>query len=88
MKRFFDISLSIFLILILIIPIFIIAIIVILDSKGPIIYWSSRIGKNNVLFEMPKFRSMEQNTKVMATHLIENPENFIETPPSMDEGKE
>ena len=76
MKRFFDLILSISLILLLMIPMIIIAIIVRLNSKGPALYWSDRVGKNNVIFKMPKFRSMNQDTLAMATHLIEDPERL------------
>ena len=77
MKRFIDLILSISLILILMVPMFIIAILVRINSKGPALYWSDRVGKNNVIFKMPKFRSMSQNTVTMASHLMEDPERFI-----------
>ena len=48
-----------------------------LTSKGPILYWSDRVGKNNRIFEMPKFRSMHINTPVMATHKMTNPNEFL-----------
>ena len=77
MKRFFDLVLSILLILVLIMPMTLIAIFVKLNSKGPVIYWSERIGKNNVNFRMPKFRSMIINTKPIATHLLKNPNECL-----------
>ena len=48
-----------------------------LSSKGPALYWSERVGANNVNFNMPKFRSMNINTPVLATHLLTNPNNFV-----------
>jgi len=48
-----------------------------LTSKGPILYWSQRVGKNNQLFLMPKFRSMWVDTPAVATHLLNNPETLL-----------
>lgn len=48
-----------------------------LTSKGPVLYWSDRVGRNNVLFRMPKFRSMYTDTPELATHLLERPENWL-----------
>ena len=50
------------------------ALIVKLSSKGPVLYWSERVGQYNHLFQMPKFRSMKIETPVVATHLLEHPE--------------
>jgi len=73
MKRVFDSFFS----LILIIPIsvitVIIGIIIKISSKGPVLYWSDRIGKNNTIFKMPKFRSMLIDTPAVATHLLDDP---------------
>jgi O-antigen biosynthesis protein WbqP len=41
-----------------------------LTSKGPAIYWSDRVGRDNTLFRMPKFRSMRTETPAVATHLL------------------
>lgn len=48
-----------------------------LTSKGPALYWSDRVGKNNTLFKMPKFRSMRTDTPAVATHLLEKPEAWL-----------
>lgn len=48
-----------------------------LTSKGPAIYWSKRVGKNNQLFAMPKFRSMTLDTPAVATHLLTNPDSHL-----------
>ena len=70
MKRVFDILLVIFFGLNLLVPILIVAILVKLTSRGPILYWSGRVGKYNVIFNMPKFRSMKTGTPAVATHLL------------------
>ncbi len=55
----------------------IVAIAVRLTSKGPALYWSDRVGKDNAIFKMPKFRSMRTNTPAVATHLLEKPEAWL-----------
>ena len=77
MKRIFDLILAVFLLLIFFIPLLIIAVLVIATSKGPALYWSDRIGKNNKIFKMPKFRSMLTNTPAVATHLLDNPKSYL-----------
>jgi O-antigen biosynthesis protein WbqP len=77
MKRFFDFILSILLIILLFIPIIMISILIRLDSKGPILFWSKRIGKNDMVFSMPKFRSMKINTPIIATDLMTNPDFYL-----------
>jgi len=77
MKRLFDLMLAIFLILLLLIPFLLLAILIIITSKGPTIYWSDRVGKNNKIFKMPKFRSMVINTPTIATHLLDNPDSYL-----------
>jgi len=77
LKRTFDLITAIILILFLAFPMAIISILIKLDSKGPAIYWSNRFGCNNVIFKMPKFRSMKQNTSSIASHLMANPDEFI-----------
>jgi len=59
------------------IPVFLVAIAVLLTSKGPALYWSDRIGVNNKVFRMPKFRSMKVNTPVVATHLLQDPKRVL-----------
>jgi O-antigen biosynthesis protein WbqP len=77
MKRIFDLFFGIALLSILITFMIIIAIAIRLTSKGPILYWSERIGKNNKIFKMPKFRSMLINTPTLATHLLNNPNDYL-----------
>jgi len=77
MKRIFDVIFS-FLILAILFPIIIfVYIFVKLTSKGPALYWSDRVGVNNKIFKMPKFRSMKIGTRTVATHLLRNPELYL-----------
>ena len=73
MKRLFDLVLAILLALILAIPLTVVALLVRATSIGPILYWSDRVGRNNKIFSMPKFRSMRMGTPEVATHLLTNP---------------
>jgi len=76
-KRAFDILLSILLILLLS-PLFIVLVLIIkMTTKGPVLYWSSRVGKNNKLFDMPKFRSMLVDAPQVATHLLSAPSVYL-----------
>ena len=77
MKRIFDLILAIFLFLVLAISLLLIAVLVITTSKGPALYWSDRIGKNNKIFKMPKFRSMLIGAPAVATHLLDNPDSYL-----------
>ena len=70
MKRVFDIFLGCLAALILFLPALLLATAVCLTSKGPALYWSDRVGRNNVIFRMPKFRSMRVGTPAVATHLL------------------
>jgi len=72
-KRLFDITLSIFALLILFIPMLGIGLLVRLTSPGPALHWSERVGKNNIIFNMPKFRSMHLYSPNLASHLIKDP---------------
>ena len=74
MKLLFDIFLGFILLVLLVIPILLIVIAVRFTSKGPVLYWSDRVGKDNEIFEMPKFRSMRIETPTVATHLISQDE--------------
>jgi len=77
MKRLFDLSTSIVLLLLLIIPMLLIMFLIKVTSKGPALYWSQRIGRRNKAFKMPKFRTMKLDTPVVATHLLENPDIYL-----------
>lgn len=74
MKRLFDLVLCLISATILLVPILVVAILVCLTSPGPVLYWSDRVGRHNIIFKMPKFRSMIVGTPVVATHLLDNPQ--------------
>ena len=76
MKRSFDMLLSIFLLAMLAVPLVMVSLSVLFTSKGPYLYWSKRIGKENKIFLMPKFRTMMQEAPEVASHLLENPTSF------------
>ena len=77
MKRLFDLILAIILIIVLLLPMLFIMLAIRLTSKGPALYWSDRIGFDNLTYKMPKFRSMRVDTPQVATHLMSNPDNFL-----------
>lgn len=77
MKRVFDIVLSSLAVLILLVPVLLLALAVRLTSPGPALYWSDRVGRNNGIFKMPKFRSMRIDTPAVATHLLGNPQEYL-----------
>ena len=77
MKHLFDILLGLIIAPIIIAPSLIIALLVQITSKGPILFWSKRIGVNNEIFLMPKFRTMKQGTPDVATHLLKDPNQFL-----------
>lgn len=77
MKRVLDLVLSLIAIILLAVPILILVLMVRLTSEGPIIYWSTRVGKKGKMFQMPKFRSMRIDTPVVATHLLKNPNEWL-----------
>jgi O-antigen biosynthesis protein WbqP len=77
MKRLFDVLASGVLMIALAIPVLVIAALVKLTSPGPVLYWSDRVGRNNVLFRMPKFRTMRTGTPAVATHLLDNPGQYV-----------
>jgi O-antigen biosynthesis protein WbqP len=76
MKRFSDIVISSISLVILFPLICLISIIIIITSKGSITFLSSRVGRNNIIFKMPKFRTMVSGTPQLATHLLKNPESY------------
>lgn len=76
-KRVFDLGLAILIAVVGAVPICVIAIIVWLTSPGPALYWSDRIGRCNLIFKMPKFRSMRIDTPAVATHLLQKPDQWL-----------
>jgi O-antigen biosynthesis protein WbqP len=77
MKRVIDIFLGFLATLILFVPVLFLAMAIRLTSNGPALYWSDRVGRNNVIFKMPKFRSMYVGTPALATHLLSNPDEYL-----------
>lgn len=77
MKRLFDLCVSLSAVMVLALPIVVVAIMVKLTSKGSVLYWSDRVGKENIIFRMPKFRTMQVGTPAVATHLLQNPSSFL-----------
>ena len=77
MKRLFDLTVALVAAVFLALPIVITALAVRLTSPGPVLYWSDRVGRHNRIFKMPKFRSMRIDTPAVATHLLQNPEQWL-----------
>lgn len=77
MKRLFDLVVALVAAVFLALPIVMTALAVRLTSPGPALYWSDRVGRHNRIFKMPKFRSMRIDTPAVATHLLQNPEQWL-----------
>ena len=77
MKRLFDVCLACVAGVVLLIPFLLVAAAVRLTSKGPVLYWSDRVGRDNAIFRMPKFRSMRVGTPAVATHLLTDPAAYL-----------
>ena len=77
MKRLFDLVLALAGILIFALPLILVALLVKCSSRGPVLYWSDRVGRDNQLFSMPKFRSMRVDTPAVATHLLSDPQQYL-----------
>lgn len=73
MKRVFDLSLACGIGLLCLPLLVLIALGVWFTSKGPVLYWSDRVGLGNRIFQMPKFRTMQVGAPIVATHLLPNP---------------
>lgn len=76
-KRGLDLIGCVIALIVFLIPSIVVAMAVKLTSKGPVLYWSDRIGKGNAVFRMPKFRTMRVNTPQVATHLLAQPDAFL-----------
>ncbi len=77
MIRLFNIAISLILIMLFIIPALIVFFVIRLTSAGPAIYWSKRVGRENKIFLMPKFRTMKINTPQVATHLLSDSHSHL-----------
>ena len=76
-KRLSDIFFSSILMIILLIPMLLICLIIKISSSGNFFFYSERFGKNSKKFFMIKFRTMEDNTPNVATHLLTKPNKYI-----------
>lgn len=76
-KRLLDLLLALALSVFFAIPFLLISVSILFSDPGPVLYWSDRVGKDNKLFRMPKFRTMKQGTPEVATHLLANPSGFV-----------
>ena len=76
-KQLFDFLLSQALLVLFLLPMLIVALLVKLTSRGPVLYWSDRVGRDNAIFQMPKFRTMLVDTPAVATHLLADPDRFL-----------
>ncbi|WP_341915064.1 sugar transferase [Polaromonas sp. YR568] len=77
MKRTVDLILAAVAGIILLMPVLLVALLVRLTSQGPVLYWSDRVGRNNIIFKMPKFRSMKIGTPAVATHMLSDPGGYL-----------
>lgn len=77
MKRLFDFCLGLSAAVVLLLPVAVVALAVRLTSKGPALYWSDRVGRDNHIFRMPKFRSMRVGTPAVPTHLLQDPDAHL-----------
>jgi len=77
MKRLFDLVMALFIAIVLTLPIVVVAIVVRLTSPGPALYWSNRVGRRNIIFKMPKFRTMQVGTPAVATHLLSDSGQYL-----------
>ncbi len=77
MKRLFDLVLALAGTLVFALPLILVALLVKCSSRGPVLYWSDRVGRDNQLFSMPKFRSMRVDTPAVATHLLSDPQQYL-----------
>ena len=77
MKRFFDFLIALIVLPFVGVPMLFIALMVKFTSKGPVLYWSDRVGRRNHIFKMPKFRTMRVDTPAVATHLLADPDRFL-----------
>ena len=76
-KKSFDLVLALLAMPLLLPLIVFVAVLVRLTSPGPVLYWSERVGRYNKIFRMPKFRSMRIDTPAVATHLLQNPDQWL-----------
>lgn len=77
MKRILDLFLAIVALMVLLVPLLVVSVMVKLTSSGPALYWSDRVGRQNTVFKMPKFRTMKVGTPAVATHLLADANTYL-----------
>ena len=77
MKRVFDVIIALIASVVLMLPVVVIMLLIRFTSAGTVLYWSDRVGKNNKIFRMPKFRTMDPYTPVIATHLLNDSSTYV-----------
>ena len=77
MRRLANLLLAIVLLPFILLLIILVSIILLFKQGRPLLYWSKRIGKNGLMFSMPKFRTMTINTPEVATHMLNDPDIFL-----------
>jgi O-antigen biosynthesis protein WbqP len=77
LKRVSDVFLVVLFAPFITILVVLVASLVKLTSRGPVLYWSQRVGRGNKLFDMPKFRTMKVGTSSVATHLLKDPQGHL-----------
>ena len=77
LKRLFDLVLLVLFVFPAILIGFALSIVILMTSKGGVLYWSNRVGTCNKIFKMPKFRSMLIDAPAVATHLLDNPDAYL-----------
>ncbi len=77
MKRTLDVLASLMALGLLCVPLLLLALLVAITSKGPVLYWSDRVGQHNRIFRMPKLSTMKTGTPAVATHLLDNPQAHL-----------
>ena len=77
-KRLIDFTLALAGMVVLAVPMAVFALVVKLDSPGPVLFWQKRVGVHKKTFMMPKFRTMYTETPAnMPTHLLSDPQRWI-----------
>jgi O-antigen biosynthesis protein WbqP len=77
MKRLVDLAIALLAVVFFALPMLVLALVIRLTSSGPALYWSDRVGRKNRIFKMPKFRSMRIDTPAVATHMLQNPDQWL-----------
>lgn len=76
-KRSLDLTLGMIALSLTAVPMLLVAVLVKITSRGPVLYWSDRVGRDNYIFRMPKFRTMRVDTPVVPTHLLRSPDQYL-----------